>query len=163
MEDKTKDLGDIQVYELGYHILPTVPEEDLQGEVSKIHSFISGNDGMVISESNPTLKQLAYDVDKKIDTKSLKFNKAYFGWIKFEMDRSKVLDLKSKVEAMTNVLRFLIIKTVKESTISIVKTPAYKKEKESEVVTEKDSVEKVQIDEKELDKSIDELVVDESL
>lgn len=163
MEDKTKDLGDIEVYELGYHILPTVPEEDLQVEVSKIHTLISDNEGVVISESNPTLKQLAFDIDKKVDTKSLKFNKAYFGWIKFEMDRSKVLGLKNKVETLENILRFLIIKTVKENTISILKTPTYKKEKETEVVAEKDLAEKVELDEKEIDKSIDELVVDEEL
>ncbi len=163
MEDKTKDLGDIEVYELGYHILPTVPEEDLQVEVSKIHTLISDNEGVVISESNPTLKQLAFDIDKKVDAKSLKFNKAYFGWIKFEMDRSKVLGLKNKVETLENILRFLIIKTVKENTISILKTPTYKKEKETEVVDEKDLAEKVELDEKEIDKSIDELVVDEEL
>lgn len=161
MEEKTKDVGDLEVYEIGYNLLPTVLEEDIHSEVSKIHDLISKNDGVIVSEGAPQLRQLAYEMIKKVDTKNLKFNKAYFGWIKLEVEKSKIAKIKEKIGVMPNILRYIIIKTVKESTISIPKIHIYKKSEELEV--EPRVEEKVEIDEKEIDKSIDELVVEDKI
>lgn len=157
-ESVDKDLGDSQVYELGYHVLPTVAEENVSEEVAKIHTLVSSLGGSMISEGVPSMRQLAYDISKKVAGKSVKFSKAYFGWLKFEMERSQVLVLKNKVEVLPNMLRSIIVKTVKENTMYIPKIPTFRKEtSEKEVPVE--VVEKAPASEAEIDKSIDELVI----
>lgn len=148
------------VYEVGYHILPTVPEEEVAKEVSEIRTLIVNLEGNIISEGVPALKPLAYDIAKKIETKVVKFNKAYFGWVKFEMDPGSVLNLKNKIEALPNILRFLIIKTVKENTLHTPKIPTFRKESEvSEAAAVVEAAPKAPASEAEIDKSIDDLVI----
>jgi ribosomal protein S6 len=69
--------------------------------------LISSFEGNLIAEGNPTMRQLAYDIAKKIETKNLRFNKAYFGWVKFEMDRSAVIEFKTKVASLASILRLI--------------------------------------------------------
>lgn len=158
MEDKSNDVGEIEVYEVGYHILPSVNEESLSGEVNKIHSLITENEGNIVSDSFPIMRQLSYEISKRAENKYLNYNKAYFGWVKFEIERSKILDLKNKLDTFENILRFILVKTVKENTIYTPKAPSFKKEENEEVVERKDA-ESEPIDEAEIDKSIDDLVV----
>ncbi len=158
VEKEINDLNETLVYELGYHILPTVPEENISGEVSQIHAILREYNGSVIAEGMPMLRQLAYEIAKKIETKSLKFSKAYFGWVKFETDPSQITNLKNKIESLPNILRIIIVKTVKENTMHTPKIPMFKKESHKEE-TPLETVEKTPVSEAEIDKSIDELVI----
>ncbi len=158
MQEEDKDLIETKIYEIGYHLLPTLSEVDVLPEVSKIHSLISEKGGLVISEGAPQMRQLAYDISKKVDGKSLAFNKAYFGWIKFEMDPSHVADINLKLESMPDILRFLVVKTVRENTMHAPKAPMFRKDSSRET-PEAGTEEKPQISEAEIDKSIDELVI----
>lgn len=157
-ESLNKNVGDDQIYELGYHLLPTILEEEVPREISQIHSLISEYGGSVIAEGAPIMRSLAYEISKRVETKSLKFNKAYFGWIKLETDRSKIIDLKNKLESLPNILRFLIIKTVRENTMYTPKIPMFKKENNKEEAP-LEITEKIPASEAEMDKSIDELII----
>jgi len=163
LETDNKDLGDTQIYELGFHLLPSVAEEELSKEVAKIHSVISELEGNLISEGAPSMRQLAYEITKKIGTKNAKFSKAYFGWIKFEMNRANAVLLKTKIDNLENILRFIIVKTVRENTIHTPKVPSFKREvvKEGATTDSVESSEKTPASEEEIDKSIDELLVKE--
>ncbi|MFA6269603.1 MAG: 30S ribosomal protein S6 [Candidatus Paceibacterota bacterium] len=161
MNEKNEE-NDNLVYEVAYHFLPTVEESEILTEASKIKSIIEENEGLIISEEVPKLLVLAYDISKNINSKGQKFSKAYFGWVKFEVEPVKVLDIKNKIESLPNVLRSLIVKTVKENTMSVSKIPTYKKETPKEEKGE-EYVEKPKATEAELDKSIDELVTDQTL
>lgn len=154
--------SDNQIYEIGYHLLPNIDESEVPVQSLKIKSIIEENGGLILSEEMPKIMVLAYDICKTINSKKQKFNKAYFGWVKFEIDPSKVSDIKNKVENNPNVLRFLIIKTVKESTMHAPKIPMFKKESSREEKSE-ERVETPKASEEEIDKSIDELVVDQVL
>ncbi len=160
MEETKNDSGDLQIYEIGYHILPSVAEGDVAAEVSKINSVIKEKGGAMISEEFPELRSLAYDITKKIDTRNFNFSKAYFGWVKFEIDRSVIGEIKDSLEKQPNILRFIVVKTVRENTIYTPKSSERKSEKE-DVVDTKEA--RPQASEEEMDKSIDELVVGESL
>lgn len=146
-----------QVYELGYHVLPTVAEEDLPKEVAKIHALLSEFGGTVIAEGLPLMQQLAYEITKRIEIKNTKFNKAYFGWVKFEINVEQVVALEAKIKALSNILRFILIKTVRENTIHTPKMPISKKDSLKEDVSS-EIAEKAPVREEEIDKSIDELV-----
>ena len=46
-----------------------------------------------------------------------KFTSAYFGWIKFETKSELMPAIKKAVDGNPNVLRYLLIKTVRENTL----------------------------------------------
>lgn len=167
MKEKEDILDNIQVYEAGFHILPTVPEEKLQEVVSKLEDSINKSGGVIISEEFPKMKVLSYEIKKRVETKYLSFNKAYFGWIKFEVTSALIDKIREEIKSNDNVLRFIIVKTVKENTMSVFKPLIPNKEGgrgETTRVSKDAAVqEKVEISEEEIDKSIDELVVDQTL
>ncbi len=162
LEENILEEGDTDIYEIGYHLLPTIGDENMLVESSKIKEMILGSGGQFVSEGVPSMKQLAYPMIKKHENKNLNFTKAYFGWVKFEAPTSKIEEINKNIEANQNVLRFLTIKTVKESTLYTPKAPMFKKEEHKgdiKVDTEELPVEnKAPVSETEIDKSIDDLV-----
>lgn len=106
-----------RVYELGYHILPTINEGDLGTERDALVAFITEFGGMVISEEQAQLINLAYPMDKVINNKRNTFEQAYFGWIKFDLSPTAVVELADKVEAQSSVLRSIVVKTIRENTV----------------------------------------------
>ncbi len=157
--EENKDLDNVRIYELGYHIVPTVGEESLGVEVGKLQSLITENGGNIISEEFPQMRNLAYEMSKVSENKYTNFNKAYFGWIKFEIDGSLVSSISEKVTANQNVLRFIIVKTVRENTIYTPKVLTKKETKPEAATEEGEMVEKASAEE--IDKSIDDLFVEE--
>ncbi len=162
MEGKDDVLGDSQIYEVGFHILPTVPEEKLQEVVSKLEDSINRNGGSIISEEFPKIKNLSYEIKKRIETKYLSFNKAYFGWIKFEIISALIGKVNDEIKGNEDILRFVIVKTIKENTMHTFKSPIMNRESNREEIA-KVPKEKVEISEEEIDKSIDQLVIDQAL
>lgn len=158
-EVENKDLGEVKVYEIGFHITPNVAEEDVERELSPIHDIISELGGSVISEGAPVMRPLSYEIAKKIENKTFKFSKAYFGWVKFEIDSSKTSNITSKLEVLPNILRFILVKTVRENTIHTPKIPMFKKDSVKDAETPTETSDKPQVSEEELDKSIDDLVI----
>ena len=145
-----------QVYEIGFHILPTVAEEKLGDEVSVLRNAIEQG-GAVILEDFPKMRDLAYKMQKYIDTKKVSFTKAYFGWIKFEGESELAQELKKVADEHENILRYLIIKTIRENTL--LTKPKERVERE-EPSSEKTAEEKSKMSAKEIDESIDELVIE---
>jgi ribosomal protein S6 len=157
------NLDEFQVYEVGFHILPNVPEEKLPEVVSKLAGGIAKEGGNIISEEFPKIRALSYDVQKRVETKYLSFSKAYFGWIKFEMIPASVEAFKKEIERNGDILRFIIVKTARENTMSFIKPPMVGRENKKEEIVKKAPKEKVEASEEEIDKSIDELLVNESV
>jgi len=148
------------VYEVGYLLLPTLPEEQLEGVVSSIKEIVVEKKGSVIAEDFPAMRALAYTMPKIIATKRQKFDHAYFGWVKFEVESSEISSIKKNIEALDAVLRALFIKTVRESTLMAGKVHAQDAEKAKQEGTAVDSGEvKPEQNVEEIDKSIDALVI----
>ncbi len=74
--------------------------------------------GKMISDEMPVIIPLAYTMQKTVQNVRNKYNTAYFGWMKFYMDANIAPDLKKKLDLDANIIRFLILKTVKENTIA---------------------------------------------
>lgn len=148
----------MQVYEVGFHIAPFVGEENVAHEVNGLKDALDKIKAEVISEDFPRLRPLAYPIDKLIKGDKKISNEAYFGWIKFEARADAIEDFKKVVEKMENIIRFLIVKTVRENTLYGVKFLRDKEMKREKKEGEKEG-EKQEINPEELDKSIDNLVV----
>ena len=159
-----------QVYELGFHIIPSVEKNNIADEIGSIRSAIEKLGGIFVAEEFPKLITLAYTMTKDIDGKRYKFNNAYFGWLKFEIG-------KELIDSNNNILRFLIIKTVRESTLAP-KDAVFSKEgvkklkyntndskifkKDDKDKEKKDKIKKkeVKMSEEELDKTIEKLIAE---
>ena len=155
------DQDEQKVYELGFHIIPSIAAENIGAEFSKVKSVIEDKGGLFISEEFPKLRPLAYQIAKGGRGGKQKYNQAYFSWIKFQAEPQAVLEIKKAVEGLENILRFLLIKTVKESTLYTPK-PSYLRADPNRIAKrnqeEKEKAEKP-ISEAELDKTIEELVI----
>lgn len=106
------------IYEVGYIILPTVGEDTLAPEISKLKEVLAGVDAKVIADEYPALITLQYEMVKRIDTKNSRFNQGYFGWIKFEAEADVIEKIKKQFDLNKVILRYMIISTVRENTLS---------------------------------------------
>jgi ribosomal protein S6 len=152
--------GGAQVYELGYHIVSTVAEENLPKEVEALKAIVLKDGGSLVSEGEPKLINLAYSMTKSVADIKKKFNTAYFGWIKFETKSELMPMIKKAVDAYPNVLRYLLIKTVRENTMFTPKLNVRSANKEETPKAKKSikTEEKKATSVEDIDKSIDELV-----
>lgn len=161
-EDLDSDL-DPRVYELGYHIVPAISEEEAPREALAIKDFIKENGGTVISEEAPKHIELAYAMYRTEGGKKEKFEAAHFGGIKFEMNPTDVVKVKEVLDINKNILRHIIFKTVREGTRAEVRLPQVRTERKQSVApksTPKKEEIGVPVSEKALDESIKEIVVE---
>ncbi len=152
------------VYELAFHLLPTVSEDEGAKQVADLKALLEKNSATIISEEALKPMQLAYTMVKKLEGKNVTFDTSLFGVIKFDSDVAALDVLKEELDLSKNVLRFLIIKTVREYA-PIQNRPVFREVKPPEEVTtlSKPKVEEKKedakpISEEELDKTIEELV-----
>jgi len=106
-----------RVYEVGYLLVPSLREEDLDTQVAAIKELIAQHAGTQIAEDAPVLIDLAYDMTSVIDNKNYKFTQGYFGWIKFEAQPSALAGIKAALEKNIDIIRFLLIATVRDNTV----------------------------------------------
>lgn len=112
-----------QVYEIGYLLVPSIPEEQVSSKVLELKDILSKKGAEFIGEEMPELRPLAYDMVKKIGSSNHKFEKGYFGWFKFEIQAGEINDIKKAFEENPDMLRMLLITTVKENTYLGKKSP----------------------------------------
>ena len=109
-KEETKD-QDSRLYELGYHLLPVIMEEELGGEVTALRDLVEKHGGQVVSQEMPKTVALAYPLPKIIASKRKYFDTAFFGWVRFEMLPQGVVALKDDLNGYEKILRFIIVKT----------------------------------------------------
>jgi ribosomal protein S6 len=68
-----EDTSNKKVYELGYHILPTLSEDEVAKVVTALKGELSKMGAEVIAEAHPTMTTLAYELGKDIENKNRKF------------------------------------------------------------------------------------------
>lgn len=139
------------VYEVGFHIVPTVSPENLPKEVDAIKAVLAKNGAVTISEEFPKLRALAYQMVKAIGPARHRCDSAYFGWIKFEAPKTSIVEINKAMDANEKVLRYITIKTVAENTLYGAKLLADEAAEAAAKAAPKPAGE-------ELDKTIDKLV-----
>ncbi|MEX0934142.1 MAG: 30S ribosomal protein S6 [Candidatus Paceibacterota bacterium] len=146
-----------QLYEVGYHIIPTIEEENLPNEVAHIRDAVESLGGIIVQDEMPQLRELAYPLSKIFSNKRSEFTSAYFGFMTFTMSPESAPLLKEKIDGLSSLVRYIIIKTEEEVASEKVShkmtflSGSHEKKKKTISSQEK-------ISEEELDKTIDELV-----
>ena len=145
------------VYEVGYLMVPTIAEENVGAEVTAFKDGLQEQGVTFISDEYPKMLELAYEMSRSIANKKQKFSYGYFGWVKFECSTLQARVIKDGLDKNEKLIRYLMIKTVRESTMSS-KRPYGKQEGSKRRFTPK-TQESTPINEEVIDKEIDALVV----
>jgi ribosomal protein S6 len=152
------------VYEVGYHVIPTVSEADLAGVVDSIRAVLTAQGAEIISEQAPEKLTLAYRIERAALGKVEKFTESYFGFIKFAASAEASLVISKTLSEMYEVLRFIVVHTTREDVVPPRRAAVFASdrlegktiEKPAEEVVEK----KEDVSEVELDKAVDALVTE---
>ncbi len=106
-----------RVYELGFHFVPTLSEDEVAVQFSHLKSLIEKKGGTFITEETPRMIDLAYEISKTVKAQKKRYTSAYFGWVKFEINPEEVVAIEKDAKAFEPILRFILISTVRENTL----------------------------------------------
>lgn len=105
------------IYEVGFHIVPTVDESQVAAVVEKIKKSL-GSDVEIVAEEAPKRMHVAYQIERATQGKREKYTESYFGWVKFALKGDEVGAQVNAIElslrGMNEVLRYLLIQTVRD-------------------------------------------------
>ena len=149
-----KDRG---VYEVGFHIVPIVAEDDLGVRVTAIRDAIETAGGSMIADEYPRHMELTYPMLKIAENKRATHHSAYFGWMKFEVEPKGAIVIDTALKADDLILRFIIVKTVRENTM--VPKKVLQQKRGDEAKADEPAEEKPIMSEAEIDKTIEDLVI----
>lgn len=177
--NQQEEEGKRAVYEIGCLFVPTISDKEVLTEVSNVKSFLEKLGFEFLSGAGPNLLELAYSMKKVIENEKHSFNGAYFVWLKFKALSEKLSDFKKDLDKNNNLLRYLLMKTTEEDSLvssqkKVLTNVAEEKEKNKKelkpvkiakiaLAEEENSLpeitEKEAEEEKDLDETIDKLVI----
>ena len=123
-----------RIYEAGYHIVPTVKEEDVEKVVASIRSEIEKMGGSFIAEGAPSLVKLSYAMDKREGERLVAYDRGYFGWLKFEGAAESAAKLAAILNDNKEILRSIVFKTLREDTRAKFKAPTLREVKRTDTI-----------------------------
>lgn len=157
---EVQEAGDLRVYEVGFHLIPSIAEAEMPAEVEKIKGILANHGASVIAEETPRMTQLSYPMSRAEAGKRDRYNQAWFGWVKFEVAPQEVKPLEEEIGRMITVLRMLTIATVRESTRSSKLLLSDRPVGDSIKKVEMPKGEGKKLSEAEIETAVDELVAD---
>jgi ribosomal protein S6 len=153
----------VRVYEVGYHVIPTFKEEELDSVVGAIRSVIEKSGGSFVAEGAPTLIRLAYPIAVKSRGKSDDYDRAYFGWIKFESSVVAAQALEEALKRDPTIMRHILFRTVREETRARIKLATLREVRRTDTIkpTQHKAEEAVTpVSEEDLDKALQDITTE---
>ncbi|MEK7535633.1 MAG: 30S ribosomal protein S6 [Patescibacteria group bacterium] len=98
-----------QLYELAFILPPSIPEDAVAVEVTKITSILEGHGASIVISENPRLRGLAYTIERSSGGKREKFDQGYFGWTKFNILAENIPAIKTDLTHINTIIRDLLI------------------------------------------------------
>lgn len=123
MDDTSVDEPLSSVYEIGYHLLPTLSEEAVVVAANELTDLLKKNGATLVGDRTPSKVPLAYTVTKRIGGKIIRFDEAYFGWIAFELPPPTIAMVKEAFTENPSILRYLVIHTSRDAVAASLAIP----------------------------------------
>lgn len=116
LADETLEEGgdESRVYELGFHLDPELPIEEVKKAYQAMRGLILEK-GTLVAEGEPEKIQLAYTISRQEVAGRRDFDSAYFAWIAYEMLVASHTDLLATANADKRVIRFIDLLTTKDA------------------------------------------------
>ncbi len=165
-EHEDKEVVEFQTYELGYHLVPSLSEEDLALRVRELMEAVTAVGGKVLSEGVPQPCTLAYTMRRLRGGVWEKYDTSFFGWMRFEVSPEGMDALHEALAHNAHVIRSLMLKLEGKALapvpeprqaqpIALKEVAAEPKVLEAKRESEE---EKGEVSEEELDKEIEDLI-----
>ena len=90
----------MKIYELTYIASPEMTSEELEAKAKEIESAIQSREGTILKQLNPIAKTLAYPIKKRAS--------GFFGFLEFQLEPEKLLELKGILEKDSKIVRHMI-------------------------------------------------------
>lgn len=158
-----EDAAATRIYEVGYHVMPTIEESNVDKVVGEIRSVIEAAGGSFIAEGAPVLTKLSYNMDSREGDKWASQDRGYFGWIKFEAVVGAAETLEQALKANKSILRHIVFRTVREETRARLKAPTLREVKRTDVIkttAKRTDEESAPVSEEDLDKALSDITTD---
>jgi ribosomal protein S6 len=123
-----------RIYEVGYLVVPTARDEDVERIVSGIRTSIEKAGGSFVAEGAPSLIKLAYPMTVREGEKKPEYDRAHFGWIKFEAPASTARALEQSLINDPAIIRCMVFSTVREDTRAKMKAPQLREVKRTDTI-----------------------------
>jgi|SRR3989344_2224902 len=149
------------IYEFGFLLSPNIAEEALAGSVAALKERFEKRGAAFISEEFPKKIGLAYPIVAARDGAKVRFGTAYLGALKYQVPPQEAAALHGECAADPALLRFLLVRTVRESAAPR-RAPAFLKPEapRSAEPSAPRKAEKPSMTTEELDRTIEELVIE---
>lgn len=114
MDDVLDDNGEPRVYELGFHLDPELPTEEVKKAFQVVRGLIEEK-GTIVAEGEPERVQLAYTISRQEVAGRRDFDSAYFSWIVYEATAPNHADILAAANANKQIVRFIDLITTKDA------------------------------------------------
>ncbi len=173
LQAQEKNTEETRLYEVGYHLVPSIALEALGEEVVKIKDRIAAHGGVVTAEEIPKKTQLSYRLPHLLEGgRRVFFDSSYFGWVRFQMPAEEASALAGDLKTHPSLIRFILIVATPEKVSataykmpffsSVKRDSSHKKEEKIAAEGNDEAKDRVRdtLSEAELDKTIEELIAE---
>ncbi len=106
--------ADARVYELGFHLDPELPTEEVKKAYKVVRDLIESK-GTIVAEGEPHMMQLSYMISRQETVGRRDFSSAYFCWIAYETTAVPHSEILTAVNANKQMVRFIDLVTSKDA------------------------------------------------
>jgi ribosomal protein S6 len=108
------DNGEPRVYELGFHLDPELPTEEVKKSYQSVRELITSK-GALVAEGEPVKIPLAYTISRQETAGRRDFDSAYFSWIVYETPAESHAEIITAASADKRIIRFIDLLTTKDA------------------------------------------------
>lgn len=112
--DETEVSSVPRVYELGFHLDPELPTEEVKKAYQAVRETVAAA-GEIVAEREPEKVQLAYTISRQETGGRRDFDSAYFAWIVYEAATEAHAEVVSAAGANKKIVRFIDLVTTKDA------------------------------------------------
>ena len=91
----------MKTYELTYIISSEITAEEAEAKASQISADIQGKEGVIIGQSNPTAKTLAYPIKKRAS--------GFVGILEFQLEPEALTEIQEKLSKDEKIIRYMLV------------------------------------------------------
>ncbi len=103
-----------RVYELGFHLDPELPTEEVKNAYQAVKKAVEDN-ATLVAEGEPLQIRLAYTISRQETAGRRDFDTAYFCWIAYEASVEGHEAILGAAKADARIIRFIDVVTTKET------------------------------------------------
>lgn len=112
--DESETGGGPRVYELGFHLDPELPSEEVKKAYQAVRAAVA-EQGTLVAEGEPEKIPLAYTISRQETSGRRDFDSAYFAWLAYEAAAENHARVVAAAAGDTRIVRFIDLVTTKDA------------------------------------------------